>query len=370
MQTILLNTKQRPSEVLCGEGAFAAAREYLAGKQAFVVTDKNVYGLYADAVADAFPAAQVCVVPAGERHKNRTTLFRILDQMFAAGLHRGSFVVALGGGVVGDMAGLAAALYMRGTRLVQVPTTLLAQVDSSVGGKTAVDYRGVKNAVGTFYQPERVFADPLFLHTLPAREVKCGLGEIVKTGILDAAIGDKLGAGSRLRDVAFLQELAADCIRFKARVVEADETETQGLRKCLNLGHTTGHALELLYGRRSHGEYVLIGLWLESLIAEREGVCSPAWAEEVRRRVAAAEPRIPAFRGARRGLEFALHDKKNAGGGVSLVLPKARGEYALFTLSPQKYGDYLALLEEGADARRGYARAERGSAPARAEEEQ
>ena len=345
MQTIQLHTKM-PSTVLCGAGALDAAAEYLNGKDALIVTDTNVYRLYAPLIAQKLPAARVFAVPAGERNKNKNTLFSVLDEMLRAHLHRSSFVAALGGGVVGDMAGLAAALYMRGTRLVQIPTTLLAQVDSSVGGKTAIDYKGVKNAIGAFYQPERVFCDPLFLNTLPPREIKCGLGEIVKTGLLDAAIGDKIAQNrQKIRDLGFLQELAADCIRFKARVVEQDETERTGVRKCLNMGHTTGHALELLYGRRSHGEYVLIGMWLESYIAEEEGVCSRAYAQEVRSLVALAEPKIPRFPDAEAALGYALLDKKNEGkNSVSLILPKARGEYAELTLSAEAYARYLKRL--------------------------
>ena len=349
MKIIELHTKSRPGTVFCGEGALGAAAEYLQGKDIFIVTDENVFRLHGALIQKTFPSARICKVPAGERNKNKNTLFRILDEMLAAGLHRSSYVAALGGGVIGDMAGLAAALYMRGTRLVQIPTTLLAQVDSSVGGKTAIDYKKVKNVLGAFYQPERVFCDPLFLQTLPAREIKCGLGEIVKTGVLDAEIGARLRAGKdRLRDLAFLREIVADCIRFKARVVEADETESSGLRKCLNLGHTTGHALELAYGRRSHGEYVLIGMWLESYIAEEEGVCSPGYAQEVRSLVALAEPKIPAFDRAEECLRYALLDKKNAEAGkVSLILPKARGEYAEYTLSSARYAEYLKRLQGG-----------------------
>lgn len=345
MQTIQLNTKSRPSTVYCGDGALNEAVSFLQGKDVFVVTDSNVHRLYGGLIAEKFGGG-LCVVPAGERNKNRNTLFRILDAMLDARLHRSSVVVALGGGVVGDMAGFAAALYMRGTRLVQVPTTLLAQVDSSVGGKTAIDYRGVKNVLGAFYQPERVFCDPLFFRTLPPREIKCGLGEIVKTGVLDAAVGDRLWRNAdKLADLTCLHELAADCVRFKARVVEQDETERSGLRKCLNLGHTTGHALELLYGRRSHGEYVLIGIWLESFIAEGEGVCSRAYAEEVRRMVSLADPRIPRFSAPEACIRYALLDKKNEGKDeISFILPKARGEFAEIALSAAKYAEYLQLL--------------------------
>ena len=220
MQTIQVNTKSRPSTVFCGAGAAKQLNYILDGKDVFVVTDENVYGLYKDFIAENFGGAPVCVLPAGERHKNRNSLFMILDKMLQARLRRNSTLVALGGGVVGDMGGLAASLYMRGIRAVQVPTTLLAQVDSSVGGKTAIDHRGVKNVIGTFYQPEYVVCDPLFLRTLPQRELKCGLGEIIKTGALDAEILDKLERNTeRLFDLSFMEEITADCVRFKAAIV-------------------------------------------------------------------------------------------------------------------------------------------------------
>ena len=205
--------------------------------------------------------------------------------------------------------------------------------------------------MGAFYQPERVFCDPLFLQTLPAREIRCGLGEIVKTGVLSALIGEKIRRNAdKLHDLGFLQTLAADCIRFKAGVVEQDETEKSGLRKCLNLGHTTGHALELLCGRRSHGEYVLIGMWLETFIAEGEGVCSHEYAEEVRALVRLAEKRIPAFpRTRKRGWNLPSSTRKMRGqGSVSVILSKAPGEYAEVILPADRYAKYLALLQGGA----------------------
>lgn len=346
MEKIELHTKSRPSTVYCGEGAFAQATEFLRGKDIFVVTDSNVFKLYESFLKEHLPQARICVVPAGERNKNRSTLFRILDAMIDARLHRSSVVVAFGGGVVGDMGGFAAALYMRGTRLVQIPTTLLAQVDSSVGGKTAIDYRKVKNVLGAFYQPEYVFCDPYFLKTLPRREIKCGLGEIIKTAALDKALADKvLQYKDRLEDLSVLRDMVADCVRFKARIVEQDETESSGVRKCLNLGHTTGHALELLFGRRSHGEYVLIGMWLESFIAQEKGVCTAEHAEWVRRLVSLAEPKIPRFQNAERGVSFALLDKKNSQkGSVSVLLSSGKGEYAEAELSESEYRGYLMRL--------------------------
>lgn len=348
MQTIEIRTKSRPSTVLCGDGAWSAAQEYLQDKDVFFVTDTNVFRLYGEELKSLFPKAHVCVLPAGEKNKNKNSLFRILDEMLSAKLHRSSYVVALGGGVIGDMAGFAASIYMRGTHLVQIPTTLLSQVDSSVGGKTAIDYKKVKNVLGAFYQPERVFCDPRFLSTLPAREIKCGLGEIIKTGVLDGALGDKLLQNApRLHDLSFLQEIVSDCIRFKARVVEQDETESSGIRKCLNLGHTTGHALELCYGRRSHGEYVLIGMWLECLIAERESYAKKEHSDRVRSLISLAERRIPSFPDARQCLRYALLDKKNDRvDAISMYISESYAKGREITLPCEKYADYLAILEK------------------------
>ncbi len=348
MQEIRIETFSRPSLVYCGDDALKKAAEYLKDQEVFIVTDTNMFALYGNLLREKFPSAKLFAFSAGEKSKNERTLFRMLDAMLAANLHRSSFVAAVGGGVTGDMAGLAAALYMRGTRLVQIPTTLLAQVDSSVGGKTAIDRGNVKNAIGTFYQPECVFCDPLFLQTLPPREILCGLGEIVKTAILDGDLADMLRQNARrLRDADFLRDITADCVRFKAKIVAADETEKSGIRKCLNLGHTTGHALELRYGRRSHGEYVLIGMWLESFIAEGENACSHMYAESVRDLISLVYPKIPSFANVAECIPYALLDKKNCGkDSVSVVVSSGRGKYEELNLSAEKYAEYLCALQE------------------------
>lgn len=349
MQTIEVHTKSRPSTVYCGAGVAEKLKTIIEGKDVFVVTDSNVFGLYKDFIQNTFGSAPVCVLPAGERHKNRNSLFMILDKMLQARLRRNSTLVAFGGGVVGDMGGLAASLYMRGIHAVQVPTTLLAQVDSSVGGKTAIDHRGVKNVIGTFYQPEYVVCDPMFLKTLPPREIRCGLGEIIKTGALDAEILDKLERNAeRLFDLAFLEEITADCVRFKAGVVEKDECERSGLRKCLNMGHTTGHALELFYKRRSHGEYVLIGMLLESYIAEKFDICAHDYAEELRALIGKVLKRVPRFENIADAAGVALYDKKNQGENeVSLIVPAKRGEFAELRLTDEDYVGYIEEIAGG-----------------------
>ena len=250
------------------------------GQKNFVVTDSNVYALYSEFFKKYFNGVNIFVLPAGEENKNFQSLYQILEKMTGAGMHRTSRLFAVGGGVVGDIGGLAAALYMRGISYVQIPTTLLSQVDSSVGGKTAVDLGGVKNVVGAFYQPCEVLIDPQFLKTLPARELKCGLGEIVKYAALSTEIFEKLKSNpDKLTDLDFLSSLILDCVRHKARVVELDEKEN-GERKSLNVGHTTGHAIELARDY-SHGECVLFGMLLETRMAISAGVCERLYGEEL-----------------------------------------------------------------------------------------
>lgn len=348
MEKIRINTRSRPSTVYCGEGAFEAAYgELLADRRLFVLTDSNVARIYDDFIRKYFAVADVFVMPAGEKNKNRKTLFAILDKMIACNCNRKTTLVAFGGGVVGDVGGFAASLYMRGTHIVQIPTTLLAQVDSSVGGKTAIDYKGYKNIVGSFYQPEYVICDPRFLKTLPKREIRCGLGEIIKTAALDAGLYDTLVQRKRYT-YSELQNLIPPCIRFKAGVVEKDEREISGLRKCLNMGHTTAHALELKYGRRSHGEYVLIGMYYESKIALAEGVCCRGYCESVQKIISRVLKKIPRFEGIEDAAQNALLDKKNsAKNDISLIVPKARGEYAEIVLPVSVYSEYLTRIDGG-----------------------
>ncbi len=339
MKKLDIKTPSCESTVWCGAGALAKVLpEALEGRQIFTVTDSNVYELYRELVLrELAPRGHVHVIPAGERSKNYSCLMGILKAMLASGLRRGGTVVALGGGVVGDIAGLAASLYMRGVRLVQVPTTLLSQVDSSVGGKTAIDLCGVKNVVGTFYQPETVIADPVFFDTLPAREIRCGLGEIIKYGALDKDIYIKLIENkNRLARPEFLKGIVYDCIAHKAEVVAADEREG-GIRKTLNLGHTTGHAFELFYKRRSHGEFVLIGMYYELYIALRSGICAPEYAQSLISLIKSVVG-VPAYGNVAEACAGAVHDKKNVGSReIVMVVPAAPGEPRELRLDIDEY---------------------------------
>ena len=346
MQTIFLNAPSMESKIYIGADVFEKRLPVLtAGQKNFVITDSNVYALYSAWFDTYFEGAEIFVLPAGEENKNFAQLQAILTKMTGAGMHRTSRVFAVGGGVVGDIAGLAAALYMRGVALVQIPTTLLAQVDSSVGGKTAVDLCGVKNVVGAFYQPCEVLVSPDFLNTLPPREIKCGLGEIVKYAALNAEIFDLLlNNADKLDDLAFLASLVALCIRHKAKVVEADEKES-GERRSLNVGHTTGHAVELISGL-SHGECVLWGIKIETEMAIEQGVCDKVYGENllslIKKGLSVAPCANPDFTKIDEIAQKAKTDKKNADDGkICMAVAQNKGEWAMLVLSFIDYKNSL-----------------------------
>ncbi len=272
MRIVNVPLGSRSYRILIGHGLLARlgaeCQKLKLGSRCAVITDTNVAPLYAKAVlralAQAGFEAVLIKVPAGETAKCLKTVEACYDQLARHRLERKSFVVALGGGVVGDLAGFVAATYLRGVAFVQVPTTLLAQVDSSVGGKVGVNLSAGKNLVGAFYQPRLVLCDLDTFNTLPAREYRAGLAEVIKYGIIrDAALFEQLERDLPAvlrRDPKTLAEVITRCCEIKAEVVGKDETEG-GLRAILNFGHTIGHALENIsgYGKYLHGEAISIG---------------------------------------------------------------------------------------------------------------
>ncbi len=350
MKTIRIKCRETAKEsvIICRKNVLskqlASDLPWLKERGGIVFTDSNVFALYGKQIGACLEGLPVFTMPAGEENKNEQTLFALLRAMAEAGLRRNSVLIAIGGGVVGDVGGLAASLYMRGIDCIQVPTTLLAQVDSSVGGKTAIDFCGVKNLIGAFRQPVRVYADPAFFGTLPPREIRCGLGEIIKHGALNARLfGELLENRSRLTDLGFLASIVPENIQIKADVVRKDPAET-GLRRCLNLGHTTGHALELSGADLSHGECVLIGLLYESRLALR---CRGADGEYLSslgsliRDVLVCDPRAFDMRSA---AHLALLDKKNTKkDSVTLAVPLRMGEVSYLELP---YAEYERALEK------------------------
>jgi 3-dehydroquinate synthase len=315
-------------------------RMRLGVRRCIIVTDSVVgplYGARLDAVlaAGGHDVLTILVVPAGEANKNFTQLQILLDQMLAAVIDRKTLVVALGGGVVGDLAGLAASMAMRGLDFVQVPTTLLAQVDSSVGGKTGIDTPYGKNTIGAFYQPRLVVADVSLLDSLPAREMRAGYAEIVKYGLIsDPAFfrwctthGAKLLSGV---SEAQIQAVGVSCAA-KARIVAEDEREA-GRRALLNLGHTFGHALETVldYGNTLvHGEAVAIGMLLAFRLSVRQGLCPQQDYDDIRAHfIAAGLPVLPppyAY-DVDRLLALMTQDKKSEGGKINLILARGIGQ--------------------------------------------
>ncbi len=341
MEGIVIKTPSMEGRIYIGEEVIEERLPaLLEGKKSFVVTDSNVYSLYRSWFERYFQDAEIFVLPAGEENKNFQSLYAILEKMTGAGMRRTSRLFAVGGGVVGDIGGLAAALFMRGISCVQIPTTLLSQVDSSVGGKTAVDLGGVKNVVGAFYQPQEVLIAPSFLSTLPQREIKCGLGEIVKYAALRGEIFDLLEGQTDWTELSFLTRLISACVRHKVGVVERDEKET-GERKSLNVGHTTGHAIELSSGL-SHGECVLYGMRYETRMAIAAGVCEKEYGEKLLRLVEKGLALSPSTQVDITKLgeyaQKAMLDKKNGEDGkIQLSVAKAKGEWTSFALPFEEY---------------------------------
>ncbi len=314
-------------------GATGLLDATLGAADVLVVSNDRVAPLYLEPVRTLLGARRVeaLVLPDGEAHKTLERFAQVIDALVAGGFHRDACVVALGGGVIGDLAGFAAACYQRGIACVQIPTTLLAQVDSSVGGKTAVNHPRGKNLVGAFHQPAAVVADIATLDTLPERELAAGLAEVIKYGlIMDAAFLSWLEANIgalRARDHAALAHAVRRSCELKAEIVAADERE-HGRRALLNLGHTFGHAIEALagYGHWLHGEAVGAGMVLAAQTSKRMGWLDTAAVERVRALVAAAGlPVAPPALARDAMLDAMALDKKVVAGRLRLVLLRAPG---------------------------------------------
>jgi 3-dehydroquinate synthase len=337
MQRVDIDLGARSYPILIGAGLLhdtAVLGEAVQARDVLVVTNEVVGPLYLEALARGLEGKRLrsLVLPDGERHKTLEVAGRIFDALVAGRLNRDACVVALGGGVVGDMAGFAAACYQRGVDYVQVPTTLLAQVDSSVGGKTGVNHPGGKNLIGAFHQPRAVVSDTATLATLPGRELCAGLAEVLKYGLVaDAAFLDWMDAhleALRALDAAALAYAIRRSCEIKAEIVAEDERE-HGRRALLNLGHTFGHAIETAtgYGEWLHGEAVGVGMLLAADLSCRLGWIEAAEVERLRHllRRAGLPDRAPAI-GAARALELMGMDKKVLDGRLRLVLLRRTGE--------------------------------------------
>jgi len=343
--TIPVSIPSASYEVEIGSGLLAEVGDRLdvllnggltRGKQrAFIVTSPEIWRLHGEKLLAGLPFSpagppRVLQVPAGEQHKRLSTIERLLEELAAAHADRDSVLIAFGGGVIGDVTGFLAASYMRGIRYVQVPTTALAQIDSSVGGKTGVNLAAGKNLVGAFHHPLAVFADIDTLSTLPSAELRAGLQEAVKAGIIrDRALFEFMEDNATAilaTDAAALTEVIADSVRMKAAVVAADERET-GERMLLNLGHTLGHAIEAAteYKQLLHGEAVAWGLLAAIGIAEHRSLITAADAVRMTHLVKAYGPLKPFTADPEQLVALTAKDKKNRSGNRNYVLPTAIG---------------------------------------------
>jgi 3-dehydroquinate synthase len=354
VETIVVALGSRSYPIHIGRDLLAKPELYgVTAKQVLIVTNDVVAPLYLKAVQAALHGRelQIVIVPDGERHKTLATFTTVIDRLIDARFHRDCCLVALGGGVVGDLTGYAAASYQRGVDFVQVPTTLLAQVDSSVGGKTAVNHPRAKNMIGSFHQPIAVLADLSTLRTLPPRELGAGLAEIVKYGIIVDApffawLEEHVDDLRRLDAAALTHAIRRSC-EIKAEIVAEDERE-QGRRALLNLGHTFGHALEAIgnYERWLHGEAVAIGTVLAARTSVALGLLAAPDAERIERLLARAGlPTKASGVDPDELLDHMRGDKKADRAGLKLILIRALGS-AVVTRAPAEDTLRAVLVEQ------------------------
>lgn len=351
MRTIKVNLGDRSYPIHVGEKLLPCIGEFLQqvgcrGKVG-IVTNPTVAAIYLKPVEEALDRSgfnvTTVLVPDGEEHKNLKSLSDIYDRLITDRFERNSSIVALGGGVIGDMAGYAAATFLRGISYVQVPTTLLAQVDSSIGGKTGINHQEGKNLIGAFYQPRLVVVDLEVLQTLPRREFVSGLAEVIKYGIiadpkLFALLEHSLERLMAL-DRELLEEVITACCAIKGEVVEKDERETD-YRSVLNFGHTIGHALEAMtrYERFLHGEAVAIGMVQAAAISLNQALCDRGSLKRIRKLIAAAglPIEIPSDISPLDIVKSMELDKKSAGGRIKFVLCEGIGRTRFHWLAPEE----------------------------------
>ncbi len=331
-ETLNVSLGARSYDITVGRGLLSSADSFMRlGRKIMIITDSGVPAEYAEAVAKAAGTARIHTFPEGEASKCLATLESILADMLDFGMTRRDALVAVGGGVVGDITGFAASIFMRGIDFYNIPTTVLSMLDSSIGGKTAIDFRGVKNIVGAFHQPRAVLIDPEVLRTLPKRQIAAGLAEAVKMSVTsNAELFSRFEDGGITLDN--IEEVIIPSLKIKKAVVETDERET-GLRKILNFGHTYGHGIEaLLEGELLHGECVALGMIpmcspsvRERLIPVLEGLGLPT----------SHEHDIDA------ALKFAAHDKKSIGNEIEVIYADMIGGCEIRRMSISELGDHI-----------------------------
>jgi 3-dehydroquinate synthase len=334
-----VSTPSRPYTVTIGDGLLERAGDMLdaigAPARRFIVSSPLVWRLHGAHLTRSVTPTEPILVPDGERFKQLSTVSRIYDALVRGNADRATTVITLGGGVIGDMAGFAAATYLRGIAVVHAPTTLLAQVDSAIGGKVGVNHALGKNLIGAFHQPHAVLIDPLVLGTLPRREFRAGLYEVIKYGMTSSApLFDRIARGRKAifaRATEALIPIITEACRIKAAIVTIDERES-GPRRILNFGHTAGHALEAVtrYRRFRHGEAVAYGMLVAAELATARGALADADREALAAMIASLGPLPPIVDLSAAGiLEAMQHDKKVVAGRLHFVLPTAIGATAI-----------------------------------------
>jgi 3-dehydroquinate synthase len=318
--------------------------QYIISDNFILVTDRNVYNLYKDEIDGLLNEREnIYVIPSGETNKNLEELSNIYKILIQRNIDREGKVFCLGGGVVGDLAGFAAATYKRGIEYIQIPTTLLSQVDSSIGGKTGIDFGGHKNIIGSFYFPLITLIDTSFIHTLPEKEITCGLGEIIKYGLIeDYEFFKHIEKNIKKiynRDMRVLPAIIEKSVDIKSTIVEKDKLDL-GLRQKLNLGHTIGHSMESFfkYEKYNHGEAVILGMMYESNIAYQKNLIDKEYYNEIIGVLnTLVEQSIFNSFEIKILIEYMKNDKKNKEGKISFVLPTGRGTVDLFYDVEEKF---------------------------------
>ena len=363
-KSVTVDLGHRSYDIIIGDNLLSQAglliEPHLKARRTAIVTDENVYALHGKTIETALSAYEthVIVLPAGESQKSFEGLQIVLDKLFEAGFDRNDTIIAFGGGVIGDLTGFTASIYKRGCQFIQIPTTLLAQVDSSVGGKTAINNKYGKNLIGAFYQPQLVIADTTVLKTLPVRELKAGYAEVLKYGLLgDRAFFDWLDENGpdvlALRPEAIAHAIAISC-QTKGRIVAADEKE-RGERALLNLGHTFAHALELearYSGDLLHGEAVSAGMEMAFEFSALQGHCSQNDVSTLKKHLdktglVSIADLTHILKNPDALIGHMDQDKKNEGGNLTLILAKSIGDsFVQKGASRSEAHAYLKTLSE------------------------
>ena len=353
IETVNLEDNSYP--IFIGEGASLSLENfegYIAGKDIAIVTNEVVAPLYLNEISDLFSHMNVIeyILPDGEQEKKLKTVHKIIDRLMEAGFGRDSTLIALGGGVVGDITGFTASIFMRGINFIQIPTTLLAQVDASVGGKTAVNHKSGKNLIGSFYQPQCVICDSIFLATLEATEISAGLAEIIKYGLIfDSEFFQWLQKNMQQilsNDRAAVDYVIQRSCAIKAEIVAQDEKE-QSVRALLNFGHTFGHAIEKLtgYGNWTHGDAVAVGMVLAARLSENMSLITPEDVQNIEEILTAANLPISLPNIDPAELLAAMQsDKKVKDRNIQLVLLKNIGE--AFLTADYSQEDLVNILRD------------------------